>query len=47
MDFPTEMLNILVCPIDKSQLEYKESKLICKKCHKVYPIVDGIADMTI
>jgi|APSaa5957512576_1039674.scaffolds.fasta_scaffold09687_3 uncharacterized protein YbaR (Trm112 family) len=38
------MLKILVCPSDKSKLEYNEKKthLICSTCGNKYEVKDGI-----
>jgi len=46
---PEELLNILVCPKCKGDLEYreKEQKLVCHKCKLAYPIVDDIPVMLI
>ncbi len=42
-----ELLDILACPICKSDLEYDEEneKLICNKCRLKYPIKEGIPIM--
>jgi len=42
-----KLLEMLVCPVCKSQLEYKkaESGLACKPCHVMYPIRDGVPVM--
>ncbi|HLI83181.1 MAG TPA: Trm112 family protein [Bryobacteraceae bacterium] len=44
-----ELLEILVCPFCKSDLEMKpdESGLKCVQCHRVYPIRDDIPVMLI
>lgn len=44
-----ELLEILACPVDKSDLIYDEEnqKLICKKCSRRYPIHDDIPIMLI
>lgn len=42
-----ELLDILACPACKSDVELKENKIICKKCHKKYPIKNGIPVMII
>ncbi len=43
-----ELLDVLACPIDHESLDYDKEKstLTCKKCHKVYPITDGIPHLT-
>lgn len=42
-----ELLSLLVCPVDHEELELKESTLVCTKCARVYPIVDGIPNMVV
>ena len=42
-----ELLKILACPKCKESIEWKDDKLICKKCRKYYPIRDGIPVMLI
>ncbi len=41
------LLDILVCPICKSNLEYRkaEHELVCKPCKLAYPIRDDIPIM--
>ena len=43
-ELPEKMLKILVCPSDKSKLEYDEKKtcLVCTSCGNKYEIKDGI-----
>jgi uncharacterized protein len=42
-----ELLEILVCPACKQELEYRKSpeSLKCKACHRVYPVKDDIPIM--
>ena len=42
-----KLLTILVCPVSKAPLEYKEEsqELICKASGLAYPIRDGIPVM--
>jgi|TARA_Y100000310_G_scaffold343847_1_gene453467 uncharacterized protein YbaR (Trm112 family) len=40
-----ELLDVLACPDDKSDLEYKKDKLVCKKCKRTFKIEDGIPIM--
>ena len=49
MAISKELLEILVCPLDKGALELKAdgSGLKCKECHRVYPIRDDIPVMLI
>ncbi len=45
---PKELLDMLVCPKCKGELEYKtepEEVLICRKCKLVYEVRDGIPIM--
>ncbi|RME44002.1 MAG: Trm112 family protein [Chloroflexi bacterium] len=43
-----DLLDILVCPDDKQELEYVDGKwLVCHTCGRQYPIVDGIPVMLI
>jgi uncharacterized protein len=47
MPIPQELLDILVCPICKTPVQYTPdlSGLKCKTCHRVYPIRDDIPVM--
>ncbi len=42
-----DLLEILVCPACKHELEYRQSpeSLKCKQCHRVYAIKDDIPNM--
>ena len=44
-----ELLEILVCPLDKAPVRLKpdQSGLKCEKCHRVYPIRDDIPVMLV
>ena len=44
-----ELLDILACPACKGEIKYdeKNEKLICQKCHRRYPIREGIPVMLI
>jgi hypothetical protein len=42
-----ELLDILICPACKGDVELKVNKIVCKKCGKKYPIKDGIPVMLI
>ena len=46
-NFNKQLLEVLVCPISKSKLEYdeKNQELISKKSGLAYPIKDGIPIM--
>ena len=45
----TKLLEILVCPLTKTQLKYdsKTQELISKKAHLAFPIRDGIPIMLV
>lgn len=49
MSISKELLEILVCPFCKAdvQLKQDESGLKCVQCHRVYPIRDDIPVMLI
>ena len=49
MTLAPELLQILVCPKCKGELEYRESPeaLVCHACRLVYPVEDGIPIMLI
>jgi uncharacterized protein YbaR (Trm112 family) len=44
-----ELLDILVCPLDKTPVKLTPDKqgLKCPKCHRVYPIRDDIPVMLV
>lgn len=42
-DISEELLDLLVCPVDKAKLKYyKKAVLVCTKCALEYSINDGI-----
>ena len=43
----SELLALLVCPVDHAELNLTESMLVCTKCGRSYPIVDGIPNMVV
>ena len=49
MAISKELLEILVCPLDKAALDLKPdaSGLKCVECHRVYPIRDDIPVMLV
>jgi uncharacterized protein YbaR (Trm112 family) len=49
MSLAPELLQILVCPKCKGDLEYRLSPeaLVCHACRLVYPVEDGIPIMLI
>jgi hypothetical protein len=40
-----ELLKILVCPMCRGDVKLKGKKLVCVKCKRNYPIIDGIPHM--
>ena len=42
-----ELLELLVCPVDKEDLRVEGETLVCTRCHRVYPIEDGIPNMLV
>jgi uncharacterized protein YbaR (Trm112 family) len=44
-----ELLDILVCPNDRGEVEYREQEqlIVCKKCGLRYPVRDDIPVMLI
>lgn len=36
-----ELFDILVCPVCKADVEFKENKIVCKECGKIYPVGEG------
>lgn len=44
-DVSQDLLEILVCPIDKAKVELKGNSLVCSVCGRIYPIENGIPNM--
>jgi len=42
-----ELLEILACPACKADVELTGEKIVCTKCGRKYPIVDGIPVMLV
>jgi uncharacterized protein len=42
---PQELLDILVCPVDKAKVHPEGDKLVCEQCGRAYPVRDGIPIM--
>ena len=40
-----KLLEILACPACQGNVELKDQKIVCVKCHRKYPIKDGIPVM--
>jgi uncharacterized protein YbaR (Trm112 family) len=49
MTVPRQLLEILVCPKCRGELEYREQEaaLLCKRCKLRYAVKDGIPIMLI
>lgn len=49
MSLDPELLEILVCPNDRGEIEYVEAEeiIVCSKCGYRYPVRDGIPVMLI
>lgn len=44
---PTELLDLLVCPVDKAVLREEGTHLVCSECERRYPVEDGIPNMLV
>jgi uncharacterized protein len=42
-----ELLDILVCPIDKSPVRLEGAELVCTSCGRRFKIDDGIPNMLV
>ena len=42
-----ELLDLLVCPVDKAELRLDGTTLTCTNCGRTYPIEDGIPNMLV
>ncbi len=42
-----ELLSILACPACQGDVVLIEERIVCQKCHRKYPIKDGIPVMLI
>ncbi len=49
MSLDPELLQILVCPNDRGEVEYREDErvIVCRSCGYRYPVRDGIPVMLI
>ena len=49
MTIDAELLEILVCPNDRGEVEYLEAEqvIVCSRCGYRYPVRDGIPVMLI
>jgi len=37
-----KLLALLACPACQGDVQLKDNKIICARCQRIYPIVDGI-----
>ncbi len=44
---PQELLEILVCPVDKAKVRQEGERLVCDQCGRAYPVRDGIPVMLV
>jgi uncharacterized protein len=44
---PADLLDILVCPVDKAPVRQEGDRLVCTQCGRRYPIEDGIPNMLV
>jgi len=44
---PQELLDILVCPVDKAKVHLEGNRLVCEECGRAYPVRDGIPVMLV
>ncbi len=44
---PAQLMDLLVCPVDKQDLRLENQELICTSCGRRYPIEDGIPNMLV
>jgi len=42
-----ELLDVLVCPVDRGGLDLEDGHLVCRECGRRYPVVDGIPNMLV
>lgn len=42
-----ELLEILACPLCKTEVKLKNNKIVCVNCGRRYPIKDGIPVMLV
>lgn len=47
MALDERLIEILVCPVDHADVEYKDRRkvILCTECGRQYPVIDGIPVM--
>lgn len=40
-----DLQKIMACPVCKGPLVFEETRILCKKCRKAYPVKEGIPVM--
>jgi uncharacterized protein YbaR (Trm112 family) len=43
----SDLLAILVCPVDHGKLQVVSGGLLCTVCHRTFPVEDGIPNMVV
>ena len=44
-ELPQSLLEILVCPVDKTKVYPEGTSLVCRECGRAYPVLNGIPHM--
>lgn len=47
MDVARELLDILVCPVDRQPVRQEAERLVCSRCGRRYRLADGIPVMIV
>ena len=42
-----ELLDILACPACKADVMLEDEKIVCTRCNRRYPVIDGIPVMLV
>jgi uncharacterized protein YbaR (Trm112 family) len=42
-----DLLAVLVCPVDKANVQLEGNELVCSLCGRRYPIIDGVPNMLV
>ncbi|MGQ9524603.1 MAG: Trm112 family protein [Armatimonadota bacterium] len=42
-----KLLEILACPVCKTEVKLKQDRLVCVTCRRAYPVRDGIPIMLV